>query len=97
MKTLTVLTAVAAFVATAAFADDPTQSVDSKAPKSTEAKFKSLDRNDDHRLSKSEASADDSLSVQFASVDADGDGYVTQREYTASAGPSDSSSRQPYQ
>lgn len=48
-----------------------------------EATFKSLDRDIDQRLSKSEAAGDQMLSQHFAMVDADGDGYLTKREYSA--------------
>jgi len=47
------------------------------------AAFESLDRNSDQRLSQTEASADRDVSSKFAALDADGDGYVTKREYTA--------------
>jgi hypothetical protein len=50
---------------------------------SADATFKSLDRDSDQRLSKSEASGDKMLTEHFAAVDADGDGYLTKREYTA--------------
>jgi hypothetical protein len=48
-----------------------------------EATFKSLDRDADQRLSKSEAAKDRTLARTFAYLDADGDGYLTLREYTA--------------
>ena len=50
---------------------------------SAEATFKSLDRDADQRLSKSEAASDRALARTFAYLDADGDGYLTMREYTA--------------
>ena len=45
--------------------------------------FKSLDKDSDNRLSKSEAASDKSLARTFSYLDADGDGYLTMREYTA--------------
>jgi hypothetical protein len=45
------------------------------------APFDALDRNADHRLSRSEAGFDRTLSRTFAEIDADGDGYVTPIEY----------------
>ena len=48
-----------------------------------ETTFKSLDRNSDQRLSKSEAMGDQMLTDHFAMIDADGDGHLTRREYTA--------------
>lgn len=51
--------------------------------KSEEATFKSMDRDSDQRLSKTEVARDEMLNDHFAAIDADGDGYLTQREYTA--------------
>jgi hypothetical protein len=54
------------------------------APASTpEEIFKALDKDSDQRLSKSEAANDKSLARTFAYLDANGDGYLTMREYTA--------------
>jgi Ca2+-binding EF-hand superfamily protein len=50
---------------------------------SAEATFKALDKDADQRLSKSEAAKDKSLASTFAYLDANGDGYLTLREYTA--------------
>jgi hypothetical protein len=47
------------------------------------AVFESLDRNSDQRLSKQEASSDESVAGKFAALDVDGDGYITKREFTA--------------
>ena len=60
-----------------ASADDPSKSA------SADATFKSLDKDSDQRLSKSEVTNDSMLTQHFAAVDADSDGYVTKREYTA--------------
>jgi hypothetical protein len=76
----------AALLSTAAIADD-------KSMKSADQKFDSLDRNKDSAISKTEASKDEMLTVKFASVDTDGDGYVSKAEYTAKL--SDRSSQQP--
>ena len=54
-----------------------------KPASSAEETFKALDRDSDQRLSKSEAAKDKSLARTFAYLDADGDGYITLREYTA--------------
>jgi hypothetical protein len=54
-----------------------------KSTATADATFKSLDRDTDERLSKSEAAGDRMLSEHFAAVDADSDGYLTKREYTA--------------
>jgi Ca2+-binding EF-hand superfamily protein len=62
-------------VVAAADQDKPTARAD--------ATFKSLDRDADQRLSKTEVAKDKMLTEHFAAVDADGDGYLTTREYTA--------------
>lgn len=49
--------------------------------KSAEAKFSALDRDQDERLSKTEARQEDGLSDQFASLDQDSDGYLSKEEY----------------
>lgn len=45
--------------------------------------FAALDRNGDHRISRSEAGFDRVLSQTFAEIDADGDGFVTAAEFAA--------------
>lgn len=47
-----------------------------------DATFKALDRDSDQRLSKSEAKGDQMVTDHFAMIDADGDGYLSMREYT---------------
>ena len=54
-----------------------------KSMKSTDATFKSLDRDTDQRLSKTEAAGDKMLTEHFAAVDADSDGYLSKVEVTA--------------
>lgn len=63
---------------TSAMADDKEKSMDRE-----ETTFKALDRDSDQRLSKSEATGDKMLTDHFATIDADSDGYLTKREYTA--------------
>jgi len=81
MKTLT--TIAAALLSAAAIAQvpspPPTDSADPAG--SPQATFESLDRNQDQRVSKGEAAADDGLSAQFAALDADADGYINKNEY----------------
>jgi hypothetical protein len=43
--------------------------------------FAQLDRNGDHRISRSEAGFDRVMSKTFAEVDTDGDGFVSAAEY----------------
>ena len=56
---------------------------DDKSMKSPEATFKSLDRDTDQRLSKTEASGHKMLTEHFATADADSDGYLSKVEVTA--------------
>lgn len=51
--------------------------------KSAEQKFEQLDADQSQSISATEASEDQKLSATFASVDADGDGELSQTEYTA--------------
>jgi hypothetical protein len=73
-----VIVAVAATILSAgAIADDTDKAA------GADATFKSLDRDTDQRLSKTEASGDKMLTEHFAAIDADSDGFLSQREYTA--------------
>jgi hypothetical protein len=56
---------------------------DREKSSSADATFKSLDRDTDERLSKTEAAGDKMLTEHFAAVDADSDGYLSKREVTA--------------
>ena len=69
---------LSALSVTAARAAEPDKTVSG-----AEETFKSLDKDSDQRLSKTEAASDKSLARTFAYLDADGDGYLTMREYTA--------------
>ena len=60
--------------------------------KSADQKFEQLDADKSSSISMSEASEDKKLSATFASVDADGDGELSQTEYTAHVAESKSSS-----
>jgi len=72
---------VATVLSAAAVAEDP------KQMQRKEEMFKSLDKNADERLSKSEVKSDAALSAHFAVLDKDGDGYLTQGEYAAHTEP----------
>lgn len=76
MKFVSVFAATALFVGIA-IADDQQKSADA------DATFKSLDRDADQRLSKSEVASDSMLTEHFAAADADSDTYLTKREYSA--------------
>jgi Ca2+-binding EF-hand superfamily protein len=51
--------------------------------KTPAAAFASIDRNGDHRISKTEAGAYKNIIDRFAYIDTDGDGFITQDELTA--------------
>jgi hypothetical protein len=77
LKLISVLAATVLSVGVVA-ADDQ-----DKPAASVDATFKSLDRDADQRLSKTEAASDRMLSEHFAAVDGDSDGYLTKREYSS--------------
>lgn len=58
-----------------------------KPMRETAAAFEALDQNKDQRISQSEATGDESVAARFAVLDANGDGALTKREFTASAKP----------
>jgi hypothetical protein len=73
---------VAILLSTSAVAEEPKQ-----MQKEKEATFKSLDKNADERLSRSEVKNDAALSAHFAALDADRDGNLTMNEYAAHTEP----------
>lgn len=79
MKALIALFAASLF--TTAVADDNPK--EDKAMRTTEAKFDKLDRDDDNRVSKTEAQQEDALAAQFESIDQNSDGFVSKSEYAA--------------
>jgi hypothetical protein len=48
-----------------------------------EVVFKALDRNNDRKISRSEATVKGSVSKRFDGIDSDGDGYLSKREFAA--------------
>lgn len=78
MRNLTPVFIAGVLALTSVMADDKDKSM----PKE-DATFKSLDRDSDQRLSKTEATGDQMLNDHFAMIDADADGYLTKGEFTA--------------
>ena len=78
MQKLTAVFFATFLAAGVAVADD-----EDKSKTSADATFKSLDRDADQRLSKTEVASDKMLTQHFAAVDGDSDGYLTKHEYTA--------------
>ena len=80
MKTIFLaISVLAAAAACAASAEDlPVRSTED-----VEVVFKSLDRNSDRKISRSEASVKGSVSKRFDGIDADGDGYLSKQEFAA--------------
>jgi Ca2+-binding EF-hand superfamily protein len=70
--------ALIAFAAFAVFAS-PAYAADSKEAEAPG--FNELDKDDDGKLSRSEALGNRTLSGKFKETDADGDGFVTRAEY----------------
>lgn len=64
----------------AAIAHGEDQQVVVKTPT---AAFASIDRNGDHRISKTEAGSYKNIIDRFAYIDTDGDGFITQDELMA--------------
>jgi hypothetical protein len=64
---------VATLLSSVAFADDD-------KPRGDDV-FKAMDSNRDQRLSQNEVSGDAALWQQFAALDRDSDGYLSQQEY----------------
>jgi hypothetical protein len=56
---------------------------DGKHESAASGTFNALDRNGDHRISRSEAGFDRKLSETFADLDTDGDGFVSAAEFSA--------------
>ncbi|HEY7642478.1 MAG TPA: hypothetical protein VH814_22285 [Steroidobacteraceae bacterium] len=54
-----------------------------RSTKDVEVVFRSLDRNRDAKISRSEASLKGSVSKRFDGIDSDGDGYLSKQEFAA--------------
>ena len=54
-----------------------------RSTEDVEVVFKSLDRNQDRKISRSEAAVKGSVSKRFDGIDSNGDGYLSRREFEA--------------
>lgn len=54
-----------------------------RSTEDVEVVFDALDRNNDSRISRSEASVKGSVSKRFDGIDSDGDGYLSKQEFAA--------------
>jgi hypothetical protein len=83
IKHFSIAAAAAWFVAFGSTAAADVTYDNSKSPKMIAAasSFTALDRNGDHRISRSEAGFDRVMSEAFAEIDTDGDGFVSTAEY----------------
>ena len=75
MKTSLILLCSAALLSSAVLADDKMES------KSSGDTFKSLDTDNDGKISKEEAAANEHFAAGFDRLDGNSDGYVTKREF----------------
>ena len=75
-SSLALLVALPAWTATA-------EELPVRSSADVEVVFKSLDRNNDRKISRSEASMKGSVSKRFDGIDSDGDGYLSRREFAA--------------
>jgi Ca2+-binding EF-hand superfamily protein len=80
MKIIFIATSLlAAAAAWSASAED----VSVRSSEDVEVVFKSLDRNHDRKISRSEAAVKGSVSKRFDGIDSDGDGYLSKQEFAA--------------
>jgi Ca2+-binding EF-hand superfamily protein len=77
IRPLAALIALAALTATAA------EELPVRSSEDVEVVFKSLDRNQDRKISRSEAAVKGSVSKRFDGIDSNGDGYLSRREFEA--------------
>lgn len=77
MKTRLILVCSAALLTSAALADDKDK-VESNGGGST---FKTLDADNDGKISKEEAAANEHFANSFDKLDGNSDGYVSKREF----------------
>jgi Ca2+-binding EF-hand superfamily protein len=60
-----------------------TEDIPIRSTEDVEVVFDALDRNNDSKISRSEATVKGSVSKRFDGIDSDGDGYLSKREFAA--------------
>jgi Ca2+-binding EF-hand superfamily protein len=84
MKTIVTICATFMLVAAQAPRAAPAaEDLPVRSTKDVQVIFKSLDRNRDAKISRSEASVKGSVSKRFDGIDSDGDGYLSRQEFAA--------------
>ena len=78
----TILIAISLLAAAAAWSASA-QDLPARSTADVEVVFKSLDRNNDRKISRGEAAVKGSVSKRFDGIDSDGDGYLSKREFAA--------------
>jgi EF hand len=80
MKTIFIATSL---LAAAAAWSAAAQELPVRSSADVEVVFKSLDRNNDRKISRGEAAVKGSVSKRFDGIDSDGDGYLSKQEFAA--------------
>ena len=65
----------------------PAEDLPIRSTADVEVVFKALDRNQDRKISRSEATVKGSVSKRFDGIDSDGDGYLSRQEFAARPSP----------
>jgi hypothetical protein len=97
MSKIPIVSATALLALATAYANADDKRTDDKQASAT---FKAMDANRDDRLTANEVSGDPTLAQNFTSLDHDGDGYLSKKEYAAAASKDhmmkDEKERRPY-
>jgi hypothetical protein len=83
MKIIIKLCATWLFAAAPALHAAAAEELPIRSTADVEVVFKGLDRNNDSKISRSEATVKGSVSKRFDGIDSDGDGYLSKREFAA--------------
>jgi Ca2+-binding EF-hand superfamily protein len=83
MKTIVIATCATSLLVGLAARAATAQDLPVRSTEDVEVVFKSLDRNNDRRISRSEASVKGSVSKRFDGIDSDADGFLSKQEFAA--------------